>query len=100
MFKERGFSQVPVTDNGRLAGILTESDMLRAMVDGGANADAAIAEVMERRVSTIAADASTAELPRIFERGEVALVVDDEQKVLGLVTKLDLIDYLTKVPSV
>ena len=29
LFKERGFSQVPVTDQGRLAGILTEADALR-----------------------------------------------------------------------
>ena len=29
LFKERGFSQVPVTDGGKLAGILTEADARR-----------------------------------------------------------------------
>jgi len=100
LFKTRGFSQLPVTDAGRLAGILTESDVLRVMVDGQASGDSAIAEVMERRVSTITPQAATSELPRIFERGEVALVVDGDHHVLGIVTKLDLIEHLTRAPSV
>jgi hypothetical protein len=38
--------------------------------------------------------AGSGELPRIFERGEVALVVDGARKVQAIVTKLDLIDLL------
>jgi len=100
LFKERGFSQVPVTDGGKLAGILTESDALRCLVEGKHNARTSIAEVMVRKVSTIAPHAPASELPRIFERGEVALVVDDARTVLGIVTKLDMIEHLTKKPAV
>jgi cystathionine beta-synthase len=100
LFKERGFSQVPVTDHGKLAGILTEADALRCLVEGKGNAKTSIAEVMVRKVSTIAPHAPASELPRIFERGEVALVVDDSRAVLGIVTKLDMIEHLTKRPGV
>jgi cystathionine beta-synthase len=100
LFKERGFSQVPVTDHGKLAGILTEADALRCLVEGKGNAKTSIAEVMVRKVSTIAPHAPASELPRIFERGEVALVVDDARTVLGIVTKLDMIEHLTKRPGV
>jgi cystathionine beta-synthase len=100
LFKQRGFSQVPVTDHGKLAGILTEADALRVLVDGHATAQTAIVEVMVRKVSTIAPHAPASELPRIFERGEVALVVDEARSVLGIVTKLDLIEHLTRKPSV
>ena len=99
-FKERGFSQLPVTDGGRLAGILTEADVLHVMVEGNASAGSKVAEVMQRRVSTVPLHASTSELPDIFERGEVALVVDEDHHGKGLLTKLDLIDYLTKTPHV
>lgn len=98
MFKERGFSQVPVTDHGKLAGILTEADALRVLVDGASPATS-IAEIMVRKVSTIAPHAEANELPHIFERGEVALVVDGDRKVQGIITKLDLIEHLTKKPS-
>ncbi|MCA8974723.1 MAG: CBS domain-containing protein, partial [Planctomycetes bacterium] len=69
-------------------------------VDGKASADTSIAEAMVRKVSTIAPHAPTSELPRIFERGEVALVVDESRAVLGILTKLDLIEHLTRRPSV
>ena len=53
-----------------------------------------VAEVMERRVSTVGLNANAGELPRIFERGEVALVTDTDRKVLGIITKMDLIEVL------
>ena len=53
-----------------------------------------VAEIMERKVATVGMHASSSELPRIFDRGEVALVVDEQRQVQALVTKLDLIDLL------
>jgi cystathionine beta-synthase len=100
LFKERGFSQVPVTDHGKLAGILTEADALRVLVEGSARGSTKVVEVMVRKVSTIAPHAPASELPRIFERGEVALVVDEARTVVGIVTKLDMIEHLTRKPSV
>ena len=69
-FKDRGISQLPVVDEGLLAGILTETDVLHVMVEGRASNDTAIAEVMERKVSTVAMHTSASELTAIFERGE------------------------------
>ncbi|MEC7583808.1 MAG: cystathionine beta-synthase [Planctomycetota bacterium] len=100
IFKSKGYSQLPVTDNGQLAGIITETDALGSIVAGHSNPDSSIAEAMVRQVSTIAPHASASELPRIFERGEVALVVDNDRRVLGLITKLDMIEHLTKHPQV
>ncbi|MCX5741647.1 MAG: cystathionine beta-synthase [Proteobacteria bacterium] len=94
LFKHHGISQLPVMDQGKLAGILTESDLLHHMVSGRVTKDTVAAEVMERKVSTVATHASSSELPRIFERGEVALVVDDQRAVLGILTKMDLIEML------
>ena len=37
---------------------------------------------MERKVSTVSPHAEADQLPHIFERGEVALVVDDDRNVL------------------
>jgi cystathionine beta-synthase len=95
LFKQHGISQMPVLDQGRLVGIVTESDLLHHLVSGKVDPSATIvAEVMERKVSTVSLAASSSELPRIFERGEVAIVVDDDRRVLGLLTKMDLIEML------
>ena len=85
---------MPVLDGGSLAGILTETDVLTALVDGRANPETSVAEVMVRQVSTVSMHAGSGELPRIFERGEVAIVMDDDGKVAAIVTKLDLIEHL------
>ena len=100
LFKERGISQIPVTDGGKLAGILTEADMLRRLVEGSAKPTHSLGEVMERKVMTLKPEAPTAELPRVFERGEVALVMDDENHVHGIITKMDMIEHLTRAPAV
>jgi cystathionine beta-synthase len=100
LFREHGISQMPVLDDGKLVGILTESDLLHHLVAGRASKDTVVAEVMERRVSTVALHASSGELPRIFERGEVAIVVDDQRNVIGILTKMDLIEMIARKTSV
>jgi len=100
LFRQHGISQMPVLDAGKLAGILTESDLLHHLVSGRANKDTIVAEVMERRVATVALHASSGELPRIFERGEVAIVVDDHRNVIGILTKMDLIEMLARKTTV
>jgi cystathionine beta-synthase len=67
---------------------------LQYLVAGRATKSSKIAELMERRVATVGVHANAAELPKIFERGEVALVVDESRHVLGILTKLDLIEVL------
>jgi cystathionine beta-synthase len=100
LFRQHGISQMPVLDAGKLAGILTESDLLHHLVSGRATKETIVAEVMERRVSTVALHASSGELPRIFERGEVAIVVDDQRNVIGILTKMDLIEMIARKTSV
>jgi cystathionine beta-synthase len=95
-YKEHGISQIPVMDEGKLAGIITESDVLHHLVTGRADSSTSVAEVMVRRVATVPMHASAAELPNIFERGEVAIVVDDDRGVVGIITKMDLIEILAQ----
>ncbi len=99
-FREQGISQLPVVDDDKLAGILTEQDVLHVLLSGQTKPDASIAEVMHRNVSTITEHTDAESLPLIFERGEVALVIDDERHVNGILTKLDLIEYMTRQPAV
>jgi len=99
LFDKEGISQLPCTDKGQLAGIITEQDVLKVLVDGRLSTENAIAEVMERNVATVAPHTSASELTAIFERGEVALVVDEERRVKALLTKVDLIRYLANRPK-
>ncbi len=95
-FKQLGISQMPVVDDGKLAGILTESDVLQYLVSGKYDDTTTVAEVMVRVVSTIAMHAEASILPQIFERGEVAIVTDMEKRIKAILTKMDLIELLAR----
>jgi cystathionine beta-synthase len=94
LFKEHGISQIPILDGGRLVGILTELDVMRELVSGRASGSTTVAEAMVRKVSTVQLNESAGALLGIFEQGEVALVVDHERRLVGIVTKMDLIDMV------
>jgi cystathionine beta-synthase len=93
-FKQHGISQMPVLDTGKLAGIITEYDVLHHLVSGRATRESTVAEVMVRRVATVSLHDSAGDLPNIFERGEVAIVVAHDQGVIAILTKMDLIEFL------
>lgn len=93
--KEHGVSQLPVVDDGSLTGIVTESDLLSRLVEGNAAPSGAVAEVMFRKVSTLAEGDDAGSLLELFARGEVGIVVDAHRAVLGIITKMDLVENLT-----
>jgi cystathionine beta-synthase len=93
--KEHGVSQLPVLDEGRLVGIVTESDLLAKLVDGRATLASAVAEVMFRNVQTIHVAEDAKKLLEVFSKGYIGLVVDDAGTLLGVITKMDLVELLT-----
>jgi cystathionine beta-synthase len=95
VFKAHGISQMPCVSGGRLSGIVTEIDVLHFLLDGR-DIETPLAEVMARRVSTVRPHDPASRLQEMFERGEVAIVVDDERRVNAVLTKLDLIELMSK----
>ena len=94
--KEHGISQLPVLDAGKLVGMVTESDLLTRLVENHATLAMAVAEVMTRNVKTVHVDDDAGTLPKLFAEGMVALVVDEAKRLHGLLSKIDLVEYLTQ----
>ncbi|MBM3978330.1 MAG: CBS domain-containing protein, partial [Planctomycetes bacterium] len=94
--KEHGISQLPVVDDGAVVGIVTEADLLSKLVEDRASLASSVAEVMFRKVRTVRADDDAGALTKLFAEGLIGLVVDGSGKLLGVVTKMDLVDFLTK----
>ena len=78
--KEQGVSQLPVVEEGRLVGIVTESDLLSRLVEGNGTLASAVAEVMFRTVQTVAASDDAEGLTDLFSQGYVAIVVERGQR--------------------
>jgi len=91
--REYDISQMPVISNGRLIGIVTESNLLSYLVLAGNRAEDSIAPIVNRQVTTIGVEASLENVIGMFTEGSAVVAVDHEQ-VVGIITKIDLIDYL------
>lgn len=90
--KQFGISQLPVVDGGKLRGLIHETDLLRHLIDGQSQ-DSAIAPLVESDYATVTASTKLELLKGVFNDAKVVLVMDGES-ILGLLTKIDLIDYL------
>jgi cystathionine beta-synthase len=94
MMKERCISQVPVLDDGRLVGIVTESHLLQALLEGGIERlDDVCANLMTDQYEVADPDAPVGLFHHVFAQGKV-IIVWERGEVRGLITKIDVIDYL------
>jgi cystathionine beta-synthase len=93
MMKAHGISQLPVIDEaGGLHGLIGEGDLLEYLLSGGAM-DHTIADLHAHEVATVDPAMPLEELTPVFGRSQAAVVVDDG-RVTGIVTKIDVIDFL------
>ena len=85
-----------VTDNGRLSGIVTETDILKRAVVGGNDFRKMIVEqIMSSPARCIDRDLSIMEISKIMEDENIRrLVVMDHERFVGIVTQTDIVQVL------
>jgi cystathionine beta-synthase len=93
--KEMSISQIPVVERGKLRGIVSEVDLLRHLVNGMKTLDSPIGDLAEGDYATVTSDTKIELVQAALADAKVAIVTDRET-VKGIVTKIDLIDYLAR----
>jgi cystathionine beta-synthase len=91
-------SQLPIIQDGRLVGILDESDIVHVMntdeITRQERFKKPVGTVMTRDLDTVQVGESLDALIPLFDRDRVAIVLDGETFV-GLITRTDLINHLS-----
>ncbi len=91
-------SQLPIIQNGRLVGILDESDIVHVMntdeITRQERFKKPVGSVMTRDLDTVQVSESLDALIPLFDRDRVAIVLDGE-KFVGLIARVDLINHLS-----
>jgi CBS domain-containing protein len=97
------FHHVPVVDDRRLVGVITQRDMLKLVHGNGGALDRArdeayasttfVADVMRREVVTVRADTPLVDAAKMMLRSRVGClpVVDADRNLVGIVTEYDLL---------
>lgn len=88
-------SQLPVMDGDEIVGILDESDLLLHVHTDETRFRDSVASAMTRKLQLLDVKAPIEALMPIFEVGHVAIVVDGASFV-GLITRIDLLNYLRR----
>ncbi len=88
-------SQLPVMDGDHIVGIVDESDILMAVYNDESRFAEPVDTAMVRELESVQHNDSIDDLLPIFNRDHVAIVMDGE-KFLGLITRVDLLNYLRR----
>ena len=91
-------AQLPVIDNGKLAGIIDESDLLLHVTNQPARFQALVSSTMTAQLTTLRPSASMEQLRDILDHGLTA-VISDEARFYGLITRFDLLNHLRRTLS-
>lgn len=110
LLKEHNISQVPILENGRLCGIVAEVDLLNHILVHGGSLDGTIEPIIESDYQTVTPKTKVRLLKTIFNDAKMVCVLSSGSstqnaaspaqtfpldKLLGVITKIDLIDYLS-----
>ncbi len=88
-------SQMPVMDGDRIVGIVDESDVLLHVYGDEIRFRDPVATAMVTKLEKLAVQSPIESLLPVFQHDHVAIVMDGE-KFLGLITRIDLLNYLRR----
>ncbi|WP_374601292.1 pyridoxal-phosphate dependent enzyme [Arenimonas sp.] len=88
-------SQLPVMEGEKIVGIVDESDVLMHVYGKEERFKDSVASAMVTQLTLLQVTEPMESLLPVFDRGQVAIVVDGE-RFLGLITRIDLLNYLRR----
>ena len=108
IMKERNFRRLPVVDNGKLVGIVTQKDLEEAAPPPTSSSNLyelhyflskmKVKEVMKKNPATIRPDAPFEEALKLGqEKGISSFLVVENGKLVGITTESDIVKLLTRV---
>jgi CBS domain-containing protein len=94
-----GIRHLPVVREGKLSGLLTQRDLLRAGAAGAAARAVLARDVMESRLTTVTPDSSLASAARTMLRHKFGClpVCEADGTLVGIVTESDFVRFAADV---
>ncbi len=94
LFREYDISQLPVMDTGIMVGSLRDEVLIKALLENPKMYDDFVGKVMDKPFPLVEPGADLDTLYKLLLRGTPAVVVGRENRLDGIITRIDVIDYL------
>ena len=97
IFSKNSIDGAPVMEDDDVVGVFTVSDLIRAIAED--NDDATVGDLMSTKVIIINENLKIVRAIEIIFEKEISrlIIVDDNNKLVGIVTRTDLIDSMTNL---
>lgn len=93
LLTKHGVSQVPALEDGRLVGLVSEVALLKYLLIHPGQLEAPIDDLLEADYATVTGHTKVGLLRNIFNDAKAVCVLDGD-RLVGVITKIDLIEYL------
>lgn len=93
LMKTHDISQLPVLDGSRVVGIVNESTVLNHLLEKGQHSDK-IDDLVEAQFAIVEPSNRLSIVGQFFKQNKIVIVVDGD-KLSGIITKIDFIDYVS-----
>jgi cystathionine beta-synthase len=93
LLRRYGISQTPVIENGQIVGSLTENLLLRHLAGGEPLETMVVRDIQGPPFAELQADTAAHEAYTLFSSGQYAVAVMNGERLEGIVTKSDLLDF-------
>lgn len=94
VMRDKGISRIPVLRDKKAVGLVSENSLLSALFSGKVKNDDKLSGVVEEAVVTIGMDDQVERLSQAISAGLTPLVIENGE-VVSIITKIDLITYLS-----
>jgi transcriptional regulator len=93
----KGIEGAPVVDNEKIVGILTLSDIIRAIAED--NEDLFVKDIMSEHIITVEKDVMIADAIELMYKNKIGrlIVVEPDNSPLGIITRTDLLDQIARL---
>jgi cystathionine beta-synthase len=97
LMREKCFSQIPVTNAGRIVGMLSEEGILQYLASGQNAKDSYVYSMMNRSFATAEEGTPLSALQDMLLRFGHAVVINAKREPLHILTKIDLVEWISRV---
>ncbi len=95
LFKEKDISQIPVLDRGKPVGAVHDSDVMARVLERPTLMDSPVSALMDAPFPVVNVDSLVDDFLKLMTtKKNSAVLIEDQQKITGILTRYDVIEFL------
>jgi cystathionine beta-synthase len=97
LMRQKDISQIPVLDRGKSVGALYDADLMSRVLERPTLFDSPVSTVMQSAFPVVNIDSPIEDVVKLMTaKHNPAVLIEEEQKITGILSRYDVIEYMGK----